>query len=77
MMRSNILILKQYACSGLNIHDYDVIIAKQGYVSDDFKKFGKLCIMSLTQGPTYQRSENLVFKRIMRPMFPYDDFELE
>lgn len=69
--------IEQYAYSGLSIEDYDVIIAKQGYVSDDFKKYGKLCIMSLTQGPTYQRSENLVFKRIMRPMFPYDDFELE
>ena len=69
--------LDQYPCSHLNIDDYDVIIPKQGYISDDFKKYGKLCIMSLTQGPTYQRSEKLEFKRILRPMFPYDDFELD
>ena len=69
--------LIQYKFSQLNIEDYNVIVVKQGYISDDFSKYGEYCVMALTQGPTYQRSENLVFKRIMRPMFPYDDFELD
>ncbi len=34
-------------------------------------------MMALTQGPTYQRSELLKFKQIYRPMWPYDDYDLE
>ncbi|MEG0960814.1 MAG: M81 family metallopeptidase [Erysipelotrichaceae bacterium] len=67
---------EQFESSGLNVNDYDVFVVKEGYISDDYEKFGKLCIMSLTDGPTYQKSENLIFKRIKRPMFPYDDLEL-
>lgn len=69
--------MDQFKCSGLKIDDYDIIIVKEGYISDDYEKYGKYCVMSLTQGPTYQKSENLVFHQIYRPMFPYDDFELE
>ena len=68
--------LDQFESSGLNIQDYDVIVVKQGYISDDFNKYGKYCVMSLTDGPTNQRSEKIMFKRIQRPMFPYDDLEL-
>lgn len=69
--------LDQFELSGLNVDDYDVIVVKEGYISDDYEKYGKHCVMSLTDGPTNQKSENLVFRRIMRPMFPYDEFELE
>lgn len=69
--------LAQFKLSNIEIEKYDVIVVKQGYISDDFKKYGKFSIMSLTQGPTYQKSEQLYFKRIIRPMFPYDEFELE
>lgn len=31
--------------------------------------------MSLTDGPTIQRSENIPFKRIYRPMWPIDDID--
>lgn len=67
---------EQFTTSGLRIEEYDVIVVKEGYISDEYAKYGAYCVMSLTQGPTYQKSENLVFKRIMRPMFPYDDLAL-
>lgn len=69
--------LEQFKLSGLHIDDYDVVIVKEGYISDEYNKYGKYCIMSLTEGPTYQKSEKLVFRRIQRPMFPYDDLELD
>lgn len=69
--------MDQFESSGLNVEDYDVIVVKEGYISDDYNKYGSLCIMSLTQGPTYQKSEGLVFRQIMRPCFPYDDLELD
>ena len=67
----------QFALSGLDMNTYDVIVVKQGYISTEFEECGAYCVMSLTNGPTYQKSEMLEFKRIMRPMWPYDDFELE
>lgn len=69
--------LEQFSDSNLNIEDYDVIVVKEGYIADDYNKYGSYCVMSLTQGPTYQKSEGLVFRQIMRPCFPYDDLELE
>lgn len=67
----------QFESSGLDVEAYDVIVVKEGYISDDYEKHGALCVMSLTDGPTNQKSETLVFRRIMRPMFPYDDLELD
>ncbi len=69
--------LNQFNLSGLKEEDYDVFVVKEGYISDDYNKYGKYCVMSLTDGPTNQKSENLVFRRIQRPMFPYDDLELD
>lgn len=69
--------LDQFECSGLDVKDYDVIVVKEGYISDDYNKYGDYCVMSLTQGPTYQKSEGLIFRQIMRPCFPYDDLELD
>lgn len=47
--------LDQFECSGLDVKDYDVIVVKEGYISDDYNKYGDYCVMSLTQGPTYQK----------------------
>lgn len=67
--------LEQFKCSNVDILQYDVIVVKQGYISPDFKAISPFCIMSLTDGPTNQRTEKLVFKRIKRPMFPYDNID--
>lgn len=67
--------IEQFTSSNIDWTQYDLIIAKQGYISPDFAKVGKYTIMSLTDGPTNQRTERLEFKRIMRPMYPYDDWK--
>ena len=67
--------LKQFSTCNLNVDDYDVIVNKQGYLAPEYIDIAKHYVMALTQGPTYQRSEKMKFKRIMRPMWPYDDFE--
>lgn len=63
----------QYQAAGIDWDDYDIIVVKLGYAFPELKEKGKLCIMSLTQGATYQDTKALPFKRIMRPMFPIDD----
>ena len=67
----------QYVTSGLNLDDYDVIVVKQGYISAEFDEYASYCVMALTDGPTNQASEKLVFRQIHRPMYPYDDRELD
>ena len=68
---------EQYTRCGIVLKEYDVVVVKQGYISAEFAAYGDLCMMALTQGPTYQRSELLKFKQIYRPMWPYDDYDLE
>lgn len=67
--------IEQFESSNIEWKNYDLIVAKQGYISLDFANVGKFTIMSLTDGPTNQRTELLDFKRIMRPMYPYDDWK--
>ncbi len=67
----------QYVTSGLNLDDYDVVVVKQGYISAEFDAYASYCVMALTDGPTNQASEKLVFRQIHRPMYPYDDRELD
>lgn len=69
--------LDQFETTGLDVKDYQVIVVKEGYIATDYDAYGSYCVMSLTEGPTYQKSENLVFHRIKRPMYPYDDRSLE
>lgn len=64
---------EQFVSSNIDMNNYDVFIVKQGYISPDFKKISPFTIMSLTDGATNQRTENMTFKRILRPMFPYDE----
>ena len=58
-------------------YDYDVVVVKQGYISAEFDAYASYCVMALTDGPTNQASEKLVFRQIHRPMYPYDDRELD
>lgn len=71
------LMPEQYEESGLNMSDYDVIVVKQGYISEEFRTISPYCVMAFTGGPTNQKTENLVFRRIPRPMYPFDDVDLE
>lgn len=64
---------QQYLAAGVCLDDFDVIIVKLGYAFPQLKAKGKLCIMAVTPGATYQDTTALPFKRIMRPMYPIDD----
>ncbi len=64
--------LEQLELLEINWKNYDIFVVKQGYLSPDFKKICSDYVMALTEGDTNQRTENLIFKKIMRPIFPYD-----
>lgn len=69
--------LEQYEVSNIDWTQYDVLVVKQGYISPEYAEVSPFTIMSLSDGATNQRTENIDFKLIMRPMFPYDDWDDE
>ena len=60
----------------LNPKKTDIIVVKIGYLVPELFNLRKGWIMALTPGGVDQNLERLNYKRIKRPMFPFDkDFE--
>lgn len=66
----------QFKAAKINLRDYNVVVVKQGYIFPDLKEYCDYSIMALTDGPTNQKTESIIFKQIMRPMMPFDDLNL-
>lgn len=67
--------LEQFDYANCPIANIDIFVVKQGYFSPEFAAYGD-AMMVLTDGPTQQAIEKLVFHEIKRPMFPYDPLDL-
>jgi microcystin degradation protein MlrC len=57
---------------GLNPRKADIVIVKLGYLVPELYDMRADWIMALTPGGVDQNLERLTFKRIERPMFPFD-----
>lgn len=64
--------INHFTSAGLNIHDYDIIVVKQGYLFDELASISEMEILCLSPGATYQLIEELEFNYIQRPMYPLD-----
>ena len=67
--------MEQFSYAGVNFHDYDIVVVKMGYLDTYLIPETAFHVMALTDGPTVQRSENISFKRIYRPMWPLDEMD--
>ena len=67
--------MSQFEKAGLHFHDYDVVVVKMGYLDTYLIPETAYHIMALSDGPTNQRTENISFKKIARPMWSIDDFD--
>ncbi|NBJ70704.1 MULTISPECIES: M81 family metallopeptidase [Clostridia] len=67
--------MHQFEAANVDIHDYNIIVVKQGYIFPYLKEYCDYSIMALTDGPTNQKTEEIVFKQIMRPMLPFDKLD--
>lgn len=65
----------QFEAANIDMHDYNIIVVKQGYIFPDLKDYCDYSIMCLTEGATNQKTETIVFKQIQRPMLPFDKIE--
>ncbi len=57
---------------GLNPRETDIVVVKIGYLVPELYNMRADWIMALTPGGVDQDLERLTFKRIMRPMYPFD-----
>jgi microcystin degradation protein MlrC len=57
---------------GLNPRNTDIVVVKIGYLVPELYDMRADWIMALTPGGVDQDLEQLTFKRINRPMFPFD-----
>lgn len=67
--------MEQFKGAGVDFHDYDIVVVKMGYLDTYLIPETAYHTMALTNGPTIQRSENIPFKRIFRPMWPLDEMD--
>lgn len=63
----------QYDCANVDLDAYNFIVVKQGYLYPELKKRAKHFVMSLTKGVTLQKTELLIYKQVMRPIYPLDE----
>ncbi len=59
---------------GLKPHETDIVVVKIGYLVPELYNMREDWIMALTPGGVDQDIENLDYKRIKRPMFPFDKY---
>ena len=57
---------------GLNPRKTDIVVVKIGYLQPELYAMRADWIMALTPGGVDQNLEGLKYKRIERPMFPFD-----
>jgi microcystin degradation protein MlrC len=63
---------KDFTRLGLNPRKTDIVVVKLGYLVPELYDMRADWVMALTPGGVDQDLERLPFKRIMRPMFPFD-----
>jgi microcystin degradation protein MlrC len=63
---------KDFTNLGLNPKETDIVVVKIGYLVPELYDMRADWIMALTPGGVDQDLERLEFKRINRPMFPFD-----
>lgn len=64
--------MHQFQAANINLKEYDIVVVKQGYIFPELAEYSSHSIMALTNGPTNQRTEKLIFRQIQRPMLPFD-----
>ena len=57
---------------GISPEDYQIIVVKLGYLFPELQKIAGGTLMALTAGATCENITQLEFKKIPRPMYPFD-----
>lgn len=63
--------------AGLDLLSYEIVVVKLGYLFTELKPFADRELFALSDGASCVELERLNLKRIIRPMFPLDDFDFK
>jgi microcystin degradation protein MlrC len=72
-IRDSLMYNVQLEQAKINLHEYDVIVIKQGYQFEDIAAYGKSHIMAYTPGTTYQDITGRPFSKVPKTIFPFKD----
>lgn len=63
--------------AGIDLLSYRIVVVKLGYLFTELKPFADRELFALSDGASCVELERLNLKRIVRPMFPLDDFDFK
>lgn len=61
--------------ANVELTDYRIVVVKLGYLFEELKPFADRELFALTDGASCVELSRLPLQKIMRPMFPLEDFE--
>ena len=63
--------------ANVDLLGYEIVVVKLGYLFTELKPFADRELFALTDGASCVELNRLGLKRILRPMFPLDEFEFD
>lgn len=68
--------IQDFTNLGIDPHGSKIVVVKIGYLEPELKKLAAKALLALSPGAVNQAIEKLEYRRIRRPMFPFDvDFD--
>jgi microcystin degradation protein MlrC len=64
--------LRDFLCLGLEPRDRGILVVKMGYLVPDLEELAALSLLALSPGAVSQDITALPYRRIRRPVFPFD-----
>lgn len=73
--RSAFIEKRNFDCAGVDLISYSIVVVKLGYLFTELKPYADRELFALSDGASCVELSRLGLKKILRPMFPLDDFE--
>lgn len=76
-LRSCFIDKANFDAANVDLLSYRIVVVKLGYLFEELKPFADRELFALTDGTSCVEVERLGLKKIVRPMYPMDEFEWE
>ena len=73
--RSAFIEKRNFDVANVDLTSYRIVVVKLGYLFQELKPFADREIFALSDGASCVELKRLNLKKIIRPMYPLDDFE--
>ena len=73
--RSAFIEKRNFDCAEVDLLSYAIVVVKLGYLFTELKPYADRELFALSDGASCVELSRLGLKKILRPMFPLEDFE--